>query len=56
MIAPASTGSLSRSRKAVIKTDHTNSGKRSKVTPGVRILIIVVIKFMDANIDEAPAK
>lgn len=56
MIAPASTGSLSKRRNAVMKTDHTNSGSRSKVIPGVRILMIVVINFIDASIDEAPAR
>jgi len=56
VIAPANTGKESRRRKAVTKTDQTNRGKRSKDMPGVRILIIVVINFMEARIDEAPAK
>jgi len=56
VIAPARTGSLSKRRKAVMKTDHTNSGSRSKVTPGVRIFMIVVMKLIEASIDEAPAK
>lgn len=56
MIAPARTGSLRSSRNAVINTDHTNNGSRSKVTPGVRIFIIVVMKFIEASIDEAPAR
>lgn len=56
VIAPARTGSLRRRRKAVMKTDHTNKGSRSNVTPGVRILIIVVMKFMEASMEEAPAR
>lgn len=56
MIAPARTGKERRRRKAVIKTDQTNRGSRSKVIPGVRIFIMVVIKFIEARIEEAPAK
>nr|WP_262409805.1 hypothetical protein [Salmonella sp. S146_54837] len=55
-MAPAKTGSLRRSKKAVIKRDHTNKGNRSKVIPGVRILIIVVINLIEARIEEAPAR
>lgn len=55
-MAPASTGRLRSKRIAVINTDHTNRGSRSKVIPGVRILIIVVMNFMEARIEEAPAK
>lgn len=56
VIAPAKTGRDKSRRKAVTKTDHTNNGRRSKEIPGVRILIIVVIKFIDASIEEAPAR
>jgi len=56
VIAPARTGRESRRRKAVINTDHTNRGRRSKDIPGVRILIIVVIKLIEARIEEAPAR
>lgn len=56
MIAPARTGSLRRRRNAVIKTDQTNSGRRSNVTPGVRMFITVVMKFMEARMEEAPAR
>lgn len=56
VIAPARTGSLRRRRNAVIKTDQTNKGSRSKVTPGVRIFIIVVIKLIEASMEDAPAK
>jgi len=41
---------------AVIKTDHTNKGIRSKVIPLERILITVVIKFTAPKIDEIPAR
>lgn len=56
VIAPASTGSDKRRRKAVTKTDQMKRGRRSKDTPGVRIFIIVVINFIDARIEEAPAR
>ena len=55
MIAPAKTGKDSRSKIAVINTDHTNKGIRSIVIPADRILITVVIKFTAPKIDEAPA-
>ena len=55
-MAPARTGRLRRRRKAVMKIDQTNRGSRSKVTPGLRIFIIVVINFIEARIDEAPAR
>lgn len=56
VIAPARTGRERRSKIAVIKTDHTNKGIRSKDSPGERILIIVVIKLIAPKIDEIPAK
>ena len=56
VIAPAKTGRESNRRKAVTNTDHTKRGSRSKDIPGVRILIIVVINFIEAKIEEAPAK
>ena len=56
VIAPARTGRDNKRRNAVTKTDHTNNGSRSKDIPGVRILIMVVIKFIEAKIEEAPAK
>jgi hypothetical protein len=56
VIAPARTGSERRSKIAVIKTDQTNKGMRSKVNPLDRILIIVVIKFTAPKIDLTPAK
>jgi len=56
VIAPARTGSERRRRKAVTKTDHTNSGSRSNDIPGVRIFITVVINFMEARMEDAPAR
>lgn len=56
VIAPASTGSVSRRRTTVIITDHTNRGIRSRRIPFHRILIIVVMKLIAPIIDEIPAK
>jgi hypothetical protein len=56
VIAPASTGKDRRRRIAVITTDHTNKGIRSKVIPFDRILTIVVMKFTAPKIEEIPAK
>ena len=56
VIAPASTGTASNSKKAVINIAHANSGILCKVIPGVRILKIVVIKFAAPRIDETPAR
>jgi hypothetical protein len=55
-MAPARTGRDSRSRIAVIKTDHGNIGKRSYRIPSVRKFIIVVIKLIAPKIEEIPAK
>lgn len=56
VIAPARTGRDSKRRIAVITTDHTNRGIRSKVIPVDRILITVVMKFTAPRIEEIPAK
>lgn len=56
VIAPASTGNDSNSRKAVMKTAHTKSGVRWAVIPGARIFKIVTIKFIAPRIDETPAR
>lgn len=56
MIAPASTGSDRSSRIAVINTDHTKRGIRSKDNPIGRIFVIVVIKLIAPRIEDAPAK
>jgi len=56
VIAPANTGRDNSNKMAVINTDQTNKGIRSKVIPFDRMLIIVVIKFTAPKIDEIPAK
>jgi hypothetical protein len=56
VIAPAKTGRDRSNKMAVIRTDQTNKGIRSKVIPFDRILIIVVIKFTAPKIEEIPAK
>jgi len=56
VIAPARTGRANRRRMAVSKTDQTNRGIWSHVIPGVRVLMIVVIKLIAPRIEEAPAK
>jgi hypothetical protein len=55
-MAPARTGKERSNRIAVINTDQTNNGIRSKDIPFDRIFIIVVIKFIAPKIDEIPAK
>src|SRR3954466_12289510 len=56
VIAPASTGSDSSSRKAVTSTDHTNSGILCRVMPGARMLKMVVMKLIAPRIELAPAR
>lgn len=56
VIAPAKTGKESKSKIAVINTDQTNKGIRSRVIPIDRMLIIVVMKLIAPRIDDAPAK
>ena len=56
VIAPASTGSASSSRKAVTRTDHTNSGILCRVMPGARMLKMVVMKLIAPRIELAPAR
>lgn len=55
-MAPAKTGKDNKSKIAVIKTDQTNRGIRSRDIPNDRILIMVVIKLIAPRIEEAPAK
>jgi hypothetical protein len=55
VIAPANTGSASRRRIAVSKTDHTNSGICSSLIDGARMFIIVEIKFTAPRIEDTPA-
>jgi len=54
VIAPAKTGSDSRSRKAVISTAHTNRGSLCLNIPGARLLKIVAIKLIAPLIEDAP--
>jgi hypothetical protein len=55
-MAPARTGKESKSRIVVSKIDQTKRGVRSMVIPGARIFMIVVIKLIEAIIEEAPAR
>jgi len=56
VIAPARTGRERSNRKEVMITDQMNSGVWSHDIPGVRMLIIVVIKLMAPRIEDIPAK
>lgn len=56
VIAPANTGRERRRRMAVMNTDQTNNGVRSHVIPGLRMLIMVVIKLIAPKIDDTPAR
>lgn len=56
VIAPARTGRDNKSRIAVNKTDHTNKGIASIVTPLVRMFSTVEIKFTAPRIEDTPAK
>ncbi len=56
VMAPASTGTASSSRKAVTSIDHTNSGILCSVMPGARMLKMVVMKLIAPRIEEAPAR
>jgi hypothetical protein len=56
VIAPANTGRDKSNKTAVMITDQTNRGIRSKEIPSDRILITVVIKFTAPKIEEIPAK
>jgi hypothetical protein len=56
VIAPANTGKDNSNKNAVIKTDHTNSGRLWKDKLFTRILKIVQIKLIAPKIDDAPDK
>jgi hypothetical protein len=56
VIPPAKTGRDKISNKAVTNTDHTYKGILKIFIPGTRIFITVVIKFIEPNMDEKPAK
>jgi hypothetical protein len=55
VIAPATTGSESYSRRTVIVIDHTNSGIRSGFML-FGFMLTVVIKFTAPRIEDTPAK
>ena len=54
--APASTGIAAISRNAVISQVHTNSGMRSRVIPGARMLSIVTMMLIAPMIDDMPSR
>lgn len=56
MIPPANTGSDNNNNQAVINTAQTNKGNLWKLIPGALILNTVVIKLIDPNNEEIPAK
>lgn len=56
VIHAANTGRASINRKAVISNAHVKRGVISNVIWGRRIFIMVVIMFMEATMDEIPAK
>ena len=56
VIAPASTGMDSSSRKAVTSSLQTNSGILCSVMPGARMLKMVTMKFIAPSSDDAPAR
>jgi hypothetical protein len=56
VIAPANTGRAKSNKIAVRKTDQTNRGVWSHVIPGLRMLMIVVIKLIAPKMEEAPAR
>ena len=53
--AAAKTGSASKSKKAVTRTDQAKSGILCIVMPGARIFRIVVMKLIAPKIEEKPA-
>jgi len=55
-MAPARTGRDRSNNNAVMKTDHTNRGIRTKLSSTLRIFITVVMKLMAPRIEEAPAR
>lgn len=56
VIAAARTGRDKRSNTTVTLTAQTNSCIRSRVSPLARAFIIVVKKFKEPRMEEAPAK
>jgi hypothetical protein len=56
VIPPASTGSDSSSRMAVMKIAQQNSGSLCMLIPGCRMFRIVVMKFIAPSIELIPAR
>jgi hypothetical protein len=56
VIPPAKTGKDNNNNQAVINIAQTNKGNLCQVIPGALIFITVVIKFIDPNNDDTPAK
>jgi len=56
VIPPARTGSDNNNKTAVTKIAHPNNGTLCNTCPGIRIFIIVVMKFIAPNKLEIPAK
>jgi hypothetical protein len=56
VIAPAKTGNANTNNIVVNKIDQTNKGNLSIVIPGALIFKIVVIKLIELNMEEIPAK
>jgi len=56
VIPPASTGRESNNNTAVTKTAQPNKGTLCNTCPGIRIFIIVVMKFIAPNNEDIPAK
>ena len=54
--SPANTGNDNSNKIAVIKIAHTNKGNLCKDIPGALIFKTVVIKLIDPNNDDTPAK
>ena len=56
VIAPAKTGKAKTNNIVVSNIDQTNNGSLSIVNPGALIFKIVVIKFIELNMEDIPAK
>jgi len=56
VIAPAKTGNESKSKNAVINTDHTKRGILCMKSPGARILKIVTMKLIAPKIELVPER
>jgi hypothetical protein len=54
--APARTGNDNTNKNAVTKIDHTNRGAPMRVNPTGRIFMIVTMKLIAPNRDDAPER